>query len=104
MAEVNVYVNRYADYARVIGERPSRYGDRGFVSSPQNGIYMVFINERDDIDEQIHTLAHECAHIALGHIGPDVDAEEQAERLSCFILGFAKVMAREHQHNRRAAR
>ena len=76
MAEVNVYVNRYADYARVIGERPSRYGDRGFVSSPKNGIYMVFINEQDDIDEQIHTLAHECAHIALGHIGPNVDAEE----------------------------
>ena len=93
MAEVNVYVNRYADYARAAGHRPPVYGtDQGFAYWVGND-YMVFITERDDIDEQIHTLAHECAHIALGHIGPNVDAEEQAERLSCFILGFAKVMA-----------
>ncbi|WP_066455060.1 ImmA/IrrE family metallo-endopeptidase [Anaerotruncus rubiinfantis] len=76
MAEVNVYVNRYADYARAVGHRPPVYGtDQGFAYCVGND-YMVFINERDDIDEQIHTLAHECAHIALGHIGPNVDAEE----------------------------
>ena len=54
---------------------------------------MICLNESQGAADGLHTLAHELAHIALGHLEGRLTAEEQAERLACFILGFARVLA-----------
>ena len=56
---------------------------RGFVKEDPDGNYNIYLNEKDSLEAQRQTYAHEMRHILLGHLRRDKsleECEEEAER------------------------
>lgn len=95
MNAVNVYLVSYKDFTAAAGRSPERISKHGFVFGCGPKDFAICINGEASPDQQTRTLAHELSHIALGHVDEKMlTDEEKADRLSCFILGMAWMMAR----------
>lgn len=93
-SEINIYLVSYKDYMAAAGRSPERISKHGFVFGCGPETFAVCINGEATSEQQAWTLAHELSHLALGHVDrkPLTD-EERADRLSCFVLAMARLLA-----------
>lgn len=69
------------------------FPEPGGVVVRYKGRWSIFLTYGMDTEEHAFTLAHELAHILLGHKGvvfydgPDLDQEEEADLLAGMLIG-----------------
>ena len=57
----------YKQYRELMKEEPEAFSKYGFLYGREK-ILAICINEKQPPDEKIFTMAHEVAHLALGHL------------------------------------
>lgn len=65
--------------------------DYGFTWHQNDGVSTIGINEKQPLDEQRFTMAHELGHLELGHTQEDIFAEVEADLFACVFLCPAPV-------------
>ncbi|MEG1875011.1 MAG: ImmA/IrrE family metallo-endopeptidase [Angelakisella sp.] len=96
----NAVLFTYRQYAEAagttLGEVAARFGEDGFTQQVQ-GQYLIFYREGGSLQRARFTIAHELAHILLGHLqpgrAPAQDCDRMADCLAAELLCPSAVLA-----------